>query len=186
LSCALQRRCTAIEERIRLRACHERDSNIDNFDSGIGVEEIIREELSSLLPRRYSTTAGVLADSNGCTGGDYDVVVFNADWIPAIKAGATKASRRVHLPIEGVYAVGEVKQTLDYTTLDEAMRKLVVAHRLHRPPTSGFRVVENRELTKCPYGLSNPLYSFVIATGIRQGIEFDDLTRRGPIKSLHL
>ena len=108
LSTAFMKRCLASEERILLQSRHERDMTIDNYDSGSGVEDIIREELSQLLPNRYATKAGVLNDSFGQTGGDYDIVIFNSQWIPEIKAGATISSRRIHLPIEGVYAVGEV------------------------------------------------------------------------------
>lgn len=151
---------------------------VDNYDSGPGVEDIVREELTNLLPSRYATKAGVLNDSFGQTGGDYDIVVFNAQWVPEIKAGATAGSRRVHLPIEGVYAVGEVKQTLTYASLDAALEKLVVAHRLHRPPTSRTRIVENRELTGCRHGLTNPLYSFVVATRLAEGLSFDAVVRR--------
>ncbi|WP_437807025.1 DUF6602 domain-containing protein [Sorangium sp. So ce1078] len=151
---------------------------IDNYDAGPGVEDIVREELMQLLPSRYTTKAGVLNDSLGQTGGDYDIVVFNAHWVPEIKAGATAGSRRVHLPIEGVYAVGEVKQTLTYRNLDAALEKLVVAHRLHRPPTSRTRIVENRELTGCRHGLTNPLYSFVVATRLAEDLSFDALVRR--------
>lgn len=178
LSAAFMKRCRAIEERIVLRSRHERELNIDNFDSGPGVEDVVREELSRLLPTRYTTKAGVLNDSRGHTGGDYDVVIFNADWVPEIKAGATPTSRRVHLPIEGVYAVGEVKQTLGYASLDEALEKLVVAHRLHRPPTSRTRIIENRELDSCRHGLTNPLYTFIIATRLEEGVSFDALVRR--------
>jgi len=178
LQAAFLHRCQVIEERIQLRARHEQARNIDNFDSGPGVEDIVREEISNLLPARYSTTAGVLCDSHGQTGGDYDLVVFNSDWVPNTKAGAATTSRRVHLPIEGVYAVGEVKQTLDYRTLDDAMEKLVIAHRLYRPPTSANRIVENRELDSCQHGLTNPLFSFIIATRLREGVELDQIVRR--------
>ena len=82
------------------------------------------------------------------------------------------------MPIEGVYAVGEVKQTLTYKSLDEALEKLVVAHRLYRPPTSATRIVENRELNSCRHGLTNPLYSFIVATRLGDGLSFDDVVRR--------
>jgi hypothetical protein len=178
LQSAFLRRCLATEERILLRSRHEREMGIDNYDSGLGVEDIVREELTQLLPSRYVTRAGVLNDSRGQTGGDYDIVLFNGAWVPEIKAGAAAGSRRVHLPIEGVYAVGEVKQTLTYTSLDAALEKLVVAHRLHRPPTSRTRIVENRELSGCPHGLTNPLYSFVVATRLDDGLPFDAVVRR--------
>jgi hypothetical protein len=178
LSTAFLKRCLAIEQRIKLRVQHECVTNIDNFDSGAGVEDIVRDELANLLPNRYAVRSGVLSDRGGQTGGDYDVVIFNANWVPVIKTGAATNSRRVHLPIEGVYTVGEVKQTLNYQTLDAAMEKIVIAQRLFRPPTSATRIVENRELNRCPHGLTNPLYSFVLATQVEKGFEFDEIIRR--------
>ena len=152
--------------------------NIDNFDSGQGVEDIIREGLTQLLPARYSLKAGVITDRGGKTGGDFDVVVFNEQWFQSVKAGATAQSRRVFLPIEGVYAVCEVKQTLDFRSLDQAMEKLVVCHRLRQPRTCANRIVENRESSSCVHGLSNPLYSAIIATDLREGIELKSLIDR--------
>ena len=133
LQSAFLKRCVAVERMIRLRAQAEREMNIDNFDSGIGVEDIFRDELAKILPSRYNVERGVLVDRDGKTGGDYDIIVFNDAWFPHVKAGASDLSRRNYYPIEGVYAVGEVKQTLDYESLDSAMRKLVLAHRLCRP-----------------------------------------------------
>jgi len=178
LKSAFFKRCLAIETFIRLRSQLEREMNINNFDSGFGIEDIIREEFSQLLPNRYSVKAGVINDRYGNTAGDFEVVIFNEQWFPLVKAGATAASRRIHLPIDGVYAVCEVKQTLDFKTLDKAMEKLVICHRLHRPHTYANRLVENRENSQCIHGLSNPLYSMIIATDLKEGIELDRLVER--------
>lgn len=172
------KRCRHIEERILLRARSEKEGNIDNFDSGLGVEEIIREELSMLLPSRYSVRCGVLDDRYGRTVGDCDVVIFNELWFPFIKAGASEVSRRFHFPIEGVYAVLEVKTSLDYDSLDDAMSKLVACHRLHRPTTPANRVTENSAVNGCPHGVLNPLYSGIIATSLRPGLSLEDLSNR--------
>ena len=175
---AFLKRCLAVEKLIHLRAQAEQDMNIDNFDSGIGVEDIVRDELGKILPSRYSTEHGVLVDRYGKTGGDYDLIVFNESWFPRVRAGATEASRRSYYPIEGAYAVGEIKQTLDYQTLDAALKKLVVAHRLSRPATHARRLVENRESSSCMHGLSNPLYSFVLGVNLAKGLAFEDLINR--------
>lgn len=178
LKSAFLKRCTGIETLIRIRAQFEKEMNIDNFDSGPGVEDIIRGEFNLLLPSRYSVRAGVINDRNGHTGGDFDVIIFNDLWFPVVKAGATLESRRIHLPIDGIYAVCEVKQSLDYAALDKAMEKLVVCHRLHRPRTKANRLVENREINSCSHGHSNPLYSAVIATDLKDGVELDRLVER--------
>jgi hypothetical protein len=172
------KRSAAIEKQILLRAELERGMNIDNFDSGMGVEDIVRDELRRVLPTRYSVSAGVLVDRYGMTSGDCDCIVFNDLWFPQVKAGVTESSRRAYYPVEGVYAVGEIKQTLGYESLDEAMRKLVISHRLARPPTHTERLVENRESTSCRHGLSNPLYSFIVATRLENGVTLEDLINR--------
>ena len=178
LQSAFLKRCVAVERLIGLRTQSEREMNIDNFDSGIGVEDILREELAKILPSRYNVERGVLVDRDGKTGGDYEIIVFNEAWFPRVKAGASDLSRRSYYPIEGVYAVGEVKQTLVYATLDSVMKKLVLAHRLFRPPTFAKRLVENRESGACKHGLSNPLYSFVLATGLADKVSLESLIDR--------
>ena len=175
---AFLKRCLAVENLIRLRVQAEQEMNIDNFDSGLGIEDIIRDEMRKILPARYAIEHGVLIDRNGKTGGDYDLLVFNESWFPRIKAGATESSRRSYYPIEGTYAVGEIKQTLNYSTFDAALQKLIVAHRLHRPPTLANRLVENRESVSCSHGLSNPLYSFILGVQLAKGLTFEELINR--------
>lgn len=178
LQSAFLKHCLATEKLIKLRVEAEKNTNIDNFDSGLVIEDIFREELRKILPHRYSIESGVLIDRNGHTGGDYDFVLFNKYWFQQVKNAATAASRRSFYPIEGVYAVGEIKQSLDYVSLDNSLRKLVVAHRLKRPHTNANRIVENRESSSCIYGLSNPLYSFIIATELAKGVSVDELINR--------
>lgn len=175
---AFAKRCLGVERLIRIRSQLERQMNIDNFDAGPGIEDILREELRKLCPSRYSIDYGVINDSRGQTGGDLDLIVFNGLWFPQVKAGATPYSRRAHYPIEGIYAVGEIKQTLDPESLDASMKKLVTCHRLGRPIIPGSRIVENREITRRSSGISNPLYSFIIATELGQGIDLDEIAKR--------
>jgi hypothetical protein len=90
-------------------------------------------------------------------------VVFNNLWFTPVNAPASTDASRVLIPIDGVYAVGEVKQRLTVKTLDAAMEKLVTSHRLERPRTFAERLAENRESSACRHGLTNPLFSFIIA-----------------------
>jgi hypothetical protein len=178
LEVSYRRRCQFVEKKLLLRATEEQAANIDSFDSGIGIEEIFRDELANLLPARYEVTTGVVSDRFGATAGHCDCVIFNNLWFPVIKAGATVQSRRKHLPVEGAYGVIEVKQSLDLKTLDGAMEKLVVFQRLHRPPVSRNRYVENREGNPCAHAISNPLYSAVFALGLGARTDFQDLIQR--------
>jgi len=180
LASAFLRRCKDIEQDILRRAQSEREMNIDNFDSGSGIEDIIREELRELCPGRYSIRAGVIDDREGYTAGDFEIIITNDTWFTPIKSGATKESRRIHFPIEAVYAVIEVKQTLNYHTLDQAMEKLVKCHRLQRPPVSRKRIMENCQLNGLPIPdiTINTLYSGIIATDLEKGISEEDIIRR--------
>ena len=94
-----------------------------------------------------------------------------------VNAPTAQQPARVLIPIEGVYAVGEVKQRLTKETLDEAMEKLVIAQRLERPHTYANRLVENREADACTHGLTNPLFTFILAAEVDES-EFQSLIGR--------
>jgi hypothetical protein len=162
VSSALAERCETLEHRISVALESARNLSFDAFDSGATAEGLVRDAFTEVLPSRYQTISGSVVDSDGMTAGDVDVVVFNAQWFPQVHAAAVAGGRRKLLPVEGVYAVGEVKQTLDERTLDEAMEKLVMCHRLLRMDTPGNRLTENRQGMPEMPGPSNPLYSFVV------------------------
>ena len=101
--------------------------------SGSGVEDIVRQEVLKLLPDRYAVDPGVVNDQDGRTAGEFYILIRNKLWAPVVKLGATANSRRFHFPVEGIYSALEVKQTLGFLELDNAMAKLVKLSRLHRP-----------------------------------------------------
>ena len=101
---ALEITCQVAQNRITSRSRAEARFNIDNYDSGSGVEGIVREELANLLPERYSVEAGVVNDRHGNTAEDCDLIIRDRIWSPVIKLGATSGSRRFHFPIGGVYS----------------------------------------------------------------------------------
>ena len=162
LKSSFRNRCLGVERLIRLRAELERQLNIQNFDAGPGIEDIFREELDRLLPDRYAVRPGVVSNREGLNGGDCDVVIFNHLWFPSIKAGATALSRRFHYPVEGVYAVLEIKQSLTSASLDAAMEKLVMVSRL-APEPSGTLMVENRGIVQD--GPGPPMFTAVVCAG---------------------
>jgi hypothetical protein len=175
---AFYKRCQFIEQAILRRSQNEREMTIDAFDSGPGLEDIIREELRNMCPNRYSVKACTIDDRLGRSAGDFEVAIVNDFWFPAIKPGATTSSRKVHFPIEAIYSVLEVKQTINYKTLDKAMQKLVTCHRLHRPPTEKGRIVENRREGNCLHCPTNPLFSAIIATDMSSNVTMDELVNR--------
>ncbi len=172
--------CQAIQSRIIREAEIERRFNIDNFDSGPGLEDLVRRELAQLLPDRYSVDAGVVNDQDGRTAGDYDVLVRNRVWAPAVKLGSTPESRRSHYPIESIYSAFEVKQTLGFRELDQGMEKLVKLSRLNRPKNPYGHITENQHITWLDKeGLTlNPLQTVVVGTRMQEGVSFRDLAQR--------
>lgn len=153
---------------------------VQNFDSGLGTEEIVREELSRLLPNRYSVSPGLISDNLGQTAGDCDLIVRDPNWSPVIKPGATSESRRFHFPIEGVYAVTEIKQTLGRKQLDEAMEKLVMVSRLERSMNPYGHITENQHISKFDQegAILNPLHTTVFATRLPNRSTFNDVVNR--------
>ena len=160
--------CQVAQARIVAGANAEKEFRIQNYDSGLGIEEIVREELARLLSNRYSVSPGVISDREGRTAGDCDLIVRDPNWSPAIKLGATIQSRGFHFPIEGVYAVAEIKQTLGREQLDEAMEKLVKVSRLERPANPYGHITENQHLIDFDRegAILNPLHTTVFATQI--------------------
>ena len=184
---ALMLTCQIAQRRIVQKAKEESAFNIQNFDSGLGVEDVVRQELGRLLPKRYSIDVGVVNDRLGCTADECDLLIRNHMWSPIIKPGATNASRRSHFPIEGVYAAMEIKQTLGLRQLDEAMEKLVVLSRLNRRENPYGHITENQHIRDFDVpGLTlNPLHTTVLATKLEEGLSFHELARRfGAINSL--
>ena len=184
---ALMTTCQIGQRRIVSRAEAEIRFNTHSFDSGPGVEDVIREELANLLPARYSVDAGTVNDRSGRTAGDCDALIRDPLWSPVIKLGATALSRRRHFPIEGIYAAAEIKQTLGPHELEKAMEKMVTVSRLDRPANPYGHITENQHL---PYhdrpGLVlNPLHTSVFATRLADGVSFDKVAERfGAINAL--
>ena len=154
--------------------------NVYNFDSGPGVEDIVRQEFSKILPNRYSVDSGVVNDRDGRTAGDYDILIRNELWAPVVKLGATPDSRRFHFPVEAIYAAIEVKQTLGFAELDDAMEKLVKIARLNRPANPYGHITENQHLRQLDQDdhILNPLHTTVLGTRIQSGIAFRELAMR--------
>ena len=144
------------------------------------MEDIVRQELAKLLPSRYAIDPGVVNDRDGKTAGEFDILMRDRTWSPAIKLGATPPSRRYHFAIESIYSAIEVKQTLGFHQLDEAMEKLVKLARLNRPDNPYGHITENQHLQLFDKEgwILNPLHTTVFATNVQSGVQFQDLAFR--------
>ena len=180
LSAGLEMTCQAIQRRIINEAMIEEAFNIGNYDAGPGLEDIVRQELRRLLPSRYSVDKGVVNDGDGKTAGDCDILITNRIWAPVVKLGATSESRRVHFPVEAVYSIVELKRTLGFDELDRAMEKLVKSSRLTRPEQKYGHITENQSFPVLNQDrqILNPLYTIVLATKMKVGVQFRDVAYR--------
>lgn len=167
--------CQQAEERLLLAIKHAHKSNIEAFSSGFAFEESARKEIRLLLPSRYEISSGHVIDNHGRTAGQCDIVLFNGYWFQPLKSSLSGGAGDIFFPVEGVYAIGEVKQTLSHRTLEDAVKKLVICNRLQRHRTSVNRISENRDGKECLHGLSNPLYTFILAGRIEKGTNIESL-----------
>ena len=171
--------CRGVEARIKAEARIETSFNINNFDSGPGVEDLVRDQFRSLLPERYAVSSGVIMDSHGDTCNECDLVVLNRFWAPLLKYGSTNESRRIHIPVEAVYSVIEIKQTLTERSLDDAMKKLVTYKHLERLRSEYGRLVENHVIRELdvPDASLNRRFDAVLAVGCEEGKD-EELIKR--------
>ena len=180
LTNALMITCQYAQARIMSGVDHEIQFNEYSFDSGLVVEDLVRSELSNLLPRRYEVSPGIVSDRKGRTAGEIDLLVWDNLWSSVLKPSVAEHSRRLHLPIESVYAATEIKQSLGFRELDKAMRKMVQLSRLYRPENPYGHITENQHLVQFDKegSILNPLYTTVFGTRLRSECTFDDIVSR--------
>lgn len=171
--------CRNIEARIRAESDIEKSFNINNFDAGLGIEDIVREQFCTILPDRYAVTPGVVIDGDGDNCGECDIIIANRFWESLLKYGATDESRRVHIPVEAVYTVIEIKQTLTEDSLDDAMKKVVMYKRLERDRSEYGRLIENHVITDYNRFDASLNYRFdaILGVGCEEGTELDLVKR---------
>lgn len=84
--------------------------------------------LTGFLPRRYGVATGKVVDSRGHQSEQIDLIVYDAFYSPLLFV----VGDATFVPAESVYAVFEVKQTLNKEHLDAAAAKADSVRRLHR------------------------------------------------------
>jgi len=82
-------------------------------------ERAVIDTLRRYLPQRYTVDSAVIIDSNGKTSHAIDVVVFDRHFTPTL----LDQKGFVYVPAEAVYAVFEVKQALNGSTIKYASEK---------------------------------------------------------------
>jgi len=87
-----------------------------------------RVMLSEYLPRRYQVESGFLVDADGSISDQVDIVVFDCQYSPFL----FNQDGCKYMPAESVYAVFEVKPTIDAQNIAYAGDKIASVRKLNR------------------------------------------------------
>jgi hypothetical protein len=110
---------------------------------GEGNEAALRELVTSFIPRRYGVGTGVIIDRNGIPSNQCDIVVYDTFLYPSLLA-----LTNVHLfPVDIVYAVIEVKTTVNSTRAKEALENIASVRSLDIV-TDSWMMWESTEIEK--------------------------------------
>lgn len=80
------------------------------------------------LPKRYDAKKAFVLDSRGALSNQIDVVIFDRQYSPFL----LHRDRACYVPAESVYAVLEIKQSLNRAHVKYAMEKIRSVRALHR------------------------------------------------------
>lgn len=99
---------------------------------GSASEEGWRQMLADYLPKRYCVAEAFVIDSLGRQSQQLDLVIHDRQFSPFL----FNQDDAVYIPAESVYAVFEVKQGLDRSTVQYAGEKAASVRNLHRTSDS--------------------------------------------------
>ena len=138
---------------------------------GTGTEHGWYGVLCRFLPGRYGLTTGKVVDSAGYQSEQIDLIIYDAFYSPLLFTVANAT----FVPAESVYAVFEVKQTLNKPHLDDAGEKAESVRRLHRtsaliPNQFGHQIRKDLD--------TMPILGGILASGSDWAIPFDENLRK--------
>lgn len=127
-------------------------------------ERYFIEVLRKYLPNRYAIDSAIVIDSNGHTSDQIDIVVYDPQYTP------TLLDQHDHrfIPAEAVYAVFEVKPTINKSYLEYAGHKAESVRVLERTSVPITHVAGDPVIKKI-----FPIVSGIIATDIEWAEGFD-------------
>ncbi len=109
-----------------------------NLETGLGAENVLREMLRDVLPRRFGVAKGKVTNAAGELSNHLDVIVYDALNYPAL---FLDENDNQILPVESVVAVIEVKRRSNATSFRRAFDTLASASKVvgSRKDRSRFR-----------------------------------------------
>jgi hypothetical protein len=123
---------------------------------GDAAEAVWLEMLSLYLPKRYRAAKAHVVDSNGMFSEQIDVLVFDRQYSPFIFSfwGSTV------VPAESVYAVFEVKQTINLENIRYAQTKIASVRKLYRTSLPIPHAADKPYPSKTPFHILGGLLTF--------------------------
>jgi hypothetical protein len=126
--------------------------------------------LCAFLPGRYGVVSGKVVDSQGHQSQQIDVIVHDTYYSPLMFTIGTDR----FVPVESVYAVFEIKQTLNRAHLDAAAEKAESVRRLHRTSAeipNHFGIGTSKDLSRFP------ILAGLLTSQSEWAVPFDDILR---------
>lgn len=105
-----------------------RKTTVHPVTKGDASENSWLEMLNAYLPKRYVASKGFIVDSQGNVSDQIDLIIFDRQYSPFI----FKMDSMEYIPAESVYAVFEVKQTLNRDNVIYAQKKIASVRKLVR------------------------------------------------------
>ncbi len=99
-----------------------------NGVKGTAREDLLKEYLKRLLPEKYAISSGIIIDYNQNQSKQQDFIIYDAFDFPNFFQTQSNSV----LPIESVYATIEVKSSLTYANLKDAVENIKSVRKLHR------------------------------------------------------
>jgi len=118
-----------ISETIKTRSKGSRLVN-HALETGLSNEEILRDSLREILPSKYGVAKGKIVNASGAMSRQCDIILYDVLNCPNIFVDSNKNQI---LPIEGVYAIIEVKTQLTHAKLAESFENICSSKNLARP-----------------------------------------------------
>jgi len=112
-----------------------------NLEKGLGAERALRSLLRDFLPSRFGVAKGKIVNYGGDQSQACDIIIY--DRLNCARLFVDQNENQI-IPIEGIYAVIEVKVTLTKGKLNEAFDNLASVHNLSpaRPVRSKNKLVD--------------------------------------------
>lgn len=138
---------------------------------GSGTEHGWYGYLAGFLPKRYGVASGKVIDCRGHQSEQIDLIVYDAFYSPLL----FNVGDATFVPAESVYAVFEVKQSLNKTNLKAAAKKVASVRRLHRTSALIPNQFGKKDLRKDLDEL--PILAGILASGSKWKVPFNDVLR---------